>query len=51
MQRYAWDVYRGQGPVDWPHHRSTADEALEAAEVEYTTDAWKLIAVRCYEIA
>jgi hypothetical protein len=30
---------------------STADEAIEAAAVEFKTDAWKLIAVRQYEIA
>jgi hypothetical protein len=53
MQRFAWDVYRAAARARWIGRviSSTADEAIEAAAVEFKTDAWKLIAVRRFEIA
>jgi hypothetical protein len=51
--RYVWDVYRAAARARYVGQvvASTADEAIEAAAVEFRTDAWKLIAVRRYEIA
>ncbi len=53
MQRFAWDIYRAAARARWIGRviASTADEAVEVAAIEYRTDAWKLIAVRQYEIA
>jgi hypothetical protein len=53
MHRYAWDVYRAASRARWigPVIASTADEAIEAAAVEFNTDVKKLIAVRKFEIA
>jgi hypothetical protein len=51
--RYVWSVYRAAARARWTGQvvASTADEAVEAAAVEFKTDAWKLIAVPRYEIA
>jgi hypothetical protein len=51
--RYAWDVYRAAARARWVGQiiAETADEAIEAAAVEFRTEAWKLIPVRRYEIA
>ncbi len=52
MQRYAWDVYRAASRARWIGRviASDAAEAIEAAAVEFSTEAWKLIAVRRFEI-
>jgi hypothetical protein len=51
--RYAWDVYRAGARSRWVGRiiAADADEAIEAAAVEFRTDIKKLIAVRRYEIA
>jgi Ser/Thr protein kinase RdoA (MazF antagonist) len=53
LQRYAWDVYRAAARAKWVGRviASTVDAAIEEAAVEFKTDAWKLIAVRRFEIA
>jgi hypothetical protein len=53
MLRFAWDIYRAAARARWVGQviASTAGEAIEAAAAEFKTDAWKLIAVRRYEIA
>jgi hypothetical protein len=53
LQRYAWDVYRAAARARRVGRviASTADEAIEAAAVEFLTNVKKLIAVRRYEIA
>ena len=52
LQRFAWDVYRAAARARWVGRviASSADAAIEAAAVEFNTDAWKLIAVRRFEI-
>jgi hypothetical protein len=52
MQRFSWDVYRAASRARWVGSviASTADEAIQAAAVTFRTNAWKLIAVRRYEI-
>lgn len=51
--RYAWDVYRAAARARWVGQviASTADEAIEAAAVEFRTDIKKLIAVRRWAVA
>jgi hypothetical protein len=51
--RFAWDVYRAAARARWIGRvvAASASEAIEAAAVEFNTDAWKLIAVRRFEIA
>jgi hypothetical protein len=51
--RYVWSVYRVAARARWIGQvvASTADEAIEAAAVKIRTDAWKLIAVRRWEVA
>ena len=53
LQRCAFDIYRAAARARWLGQviTSTADEAIEAAAVEFKTYAQKLIAVRRYEIA
>jgi hypothetical protein len=53
LLRYVWSVYRTAARARWVGQVVAADgdEAIEAAAVEFGTDAWKLIAVRRYEIA
>jgi hypothetical protein len=53
LQRFAWDIYRTAARARWIGRvsASTAEEAIEAAAIEFNTDAWKLIAVPAYEIA
>jgi hypothetical protein len=53
MPRYAWDVYRAAARARWVGQviAHSADAAIEEAAVEFNTDAWKLIAVRRFEIA
>jgi hypothetical protein len=52
-QRYVWSVYRAAARARWVGQvtASTDVEAIEAAAVEFRTDAWKLIAVPWYAIA
>jgi len=52
MQRALWHIYRAAARARWVGQvvASNADEAIEAAAVEYRTDVNKLIAVRRYEI-
>ena len=51
--RFCWDVYRAAARSRWVGQviAETGDEAIEAAAIEFKTDAWKLIPVRRYEIA
>ncbi len=42
---------RGQSAMSWTRHRQHPDEAVEAAAIEFSTDAWKLIAVPAYQAA
>ena len=51
--RYVWDVYRAAARARYVGQvvAGTADEAIEVAPVEFQTDAWKLIAVRRWEVA
>jgi hypothetical protein len=46
MPRYAWDVYRAAVCARWVGRviAHSADAAIEAAAVEFKTNAWKLIA-------
>jgi hypothetical protein len=46
-RRFAWDIYRVAARARWLGQvvAHSADEAVEAAAVEFKTDAWKLIAV------
>jgi hypothetical protein len=50
--RFAWDIYRAAARAGWIGQviAHSADEAIETAAAEFNTDAWKLIAVRRYEI-
>jgi hypothetical protein len=49
-RRYAFDIYRAApGALDWAGSPD-ADEAMQAAAVEFGTEAWKLIVVPSYEI-
>jgi hypothetical protein len=50
--RYAWYVYRAAARARWVGQvvASSADDAIEAAAVEFKTDVKKLIAVRRYEV-
>jgi hypothetical protein len=43
-----WSVYRAAARARWIGQvvASTADEAVEAAAIEFKTDAWKLIVVQ-----
>jgi hypothetical protein len=52
LQRYVFDIYRAAARARWVGQvvAPTADAAIEAAAVEFKTDAWKLIAVPAYEI-
>jgi hypothetical protein len=51
--RYVWSVYCAAARARWIGQvvASTTDEAVEAAALDFKTDAWKLIAVPRYEIA
>ena len=51
--RYVWDVYRAAARARYVGQvvASTADEAIEAAAVEFRTDIEKLIAARRWEVA
>ena len=51
--RFAWDIYRAAARARWVGRviAADADEAIEVAAVEFSTDIRKLIAVRRYEIA
>jgi hypothetical protein len=51
--RFAWDVYRAAARARWVGQviASDADEAIEAAAVEFGTDVRKLIAVRRWMVA
>jgi hypothetical protein len=53
MQRFAWDIYRAAARARWIGRviASSADQAVEAAAVEFKTDIKRLIAVRRFEIA
>jgi hypothetical protein len=53
LQRYAFDIYRAAARARWVGQviASTADEAIEAAAVEFKTDIRKLIAVRRWAVA
>ncbi len=53
MARWAWDVYRAAARSRWVGRvvAHSAEAAVEAAAVEFKTDARKLIAVRRFEIA
>jgi hypothetical protein len=53
VRRFAFDIYCVAAKAQWIGRviASTHDEAVEAAAVEFKTDAWKLIAVQCFEIA
>ncbi len=53
LQRFAWDIYRTAAQARWIGRviAGIADEAVETAAVAFDTDAWKLIAVRRFEIA
>jgi hypothetical protein len=48
MPRFAWDVYRSAARARWVGQvvAGNANEAIEAAAVEFRTDVKKLIAVR-----
>jgi hypothetical protein len=52
-QRYAWDVYRAAARARWVGQviAADADEAIEAAAVDYRTGVRKLIAVRGGKVA
>lgn len=52
MMQFAWDVYRAAARSRWVGRviAASADAAVEEAAVEFKTDAWKLIAVRRFEI-
>jgi hypothetical protein len=52
-QRYVWSVYRAAARARWVGQvvAGDADEAIEAAAIEFRTDAWKLIAVRRWAVA
>jgi hypothetical protein len=49
----SWNIYRADGKAKWVGtvKAATAGEAIEAAAVEFRTDAWKLFAVRHRVIA
>jgi hypothetical protein len=49
----SWNIYHTAGKAKWIGSVKAAnpDAAIEAAAVEFNTDAWKLIAVRRFEIA
>jgi hypothetical protein len=51
--RFAWDVYRAAARAKWVGQviAADADEAIEAAAVEFRIDIRKLIAVRRLEVA
>jgi hypothetical protein len=51
--RFVFDIYRAAARARWVGRvvAPTADTAIEAAAVEFKTDAWKLIAVPAYEVA
>ena len=53
MPFYVWSVYRAAARARYVGQviAADADEAIEAAAVEFRTDAWKLIAVLQYAIA
>jgi hypothetical protein len=53
MPFYVWSVYRAAARARWIGQvvAASADAAVEAAAVEFRTDAWKPIAVRRHEIA
>jgi hypothetical protein len=53
LRRFAWGIDRTAAQARWIGRviASTAGEAIEAAAVDLDTDAWKLIAVRRFEIA
>jgi hypothetical protein len=52
-QRFAWDVYRAAARARYVGQviAANADEAIEAAPVDYRTDTKKLVAVRRWEVA
>jgi hypothetical protein len=51
--RFVFDIYRAAARARWVGRggNDAADTAIEAAAVEFKTDAWKLIAVPAYEVA
>jgi hypothetical protein len=49
LQRFVFDIYRAAARARWLGR--IVDAAIEAAAVEFKTDAWKLIAVPAYEVA
>jgi hypothetical protein len=51
--RFVWDVCRAAARARWIGQvvAEAADEAIEAAAVEFRTEAWKLIPVRRGEVA
>jgi hypothetical protein len=53
LPRFVFDIYRAAAWARWLGRvvAPTADAAIEAAAVEFKTDAWKLIAVPAYEVA
>jgi hypothetical protein len=52
LQRYAFDVYRAAARARWVGRviAISTDAAIEAAAVEFRTDAKKLIAVPAYRV-
>ncbi len=44
----SWDIYRAASKAKWIGSVEASDEgsAIEAAAIEFKTDAWRLIAVR-----
>jgi hypothetical protein len=53
LPRFVFDIYRAAARARWLGRvvAPTAEAAIEAAAVEFKTDAWKLIAVPAYEVA
>jgi hypothetical protein len=50
MQHLAWNIYRASVRARWIG-RVIADGAIEAAAVEFGSDAWKRTAVCAHEIS
>jgi 2-phospho-L-lactate guanylyltransferase (CobY/MobA/RfbA family) len=53
MQAMLGDIYRAAARARWIGQvvATSADEPVEAAAIEFSIDAWKVIAVAAYEIA
>ena len=49
----AWDVYRAAARAHWIGRviAHAADAAIKVAAIQFKTEAWKLTAVRRFEIA